>query len=269
MMEILIKTSDSLLKIAKNLYEKKFYRPAVLEAVSALEIYITEQIQPLITNKVGRKLSEYLMNKTKFQFLDRVEFLVPFVHNIEINKGGVLWGQLHETRRIRNQITHKGLDIDDVRCKKCLDSIESWLNFLNILELKTQILNFKQKIEQSSIHPNSEDELSHLIQNTLKKLKISQLKIDKELPNGKKVDYVFDFGKNRVILEYKLITEDSYKTISDLTNALIHMKKKYQNTYQIDMIILLIFQKGVMDPIMPVSYDNLDENLWLLKINLP
>jgi hypothetical protein len=47
------------------------------------------------------------------------------------------------------------------------------------------------------------------------------------------------------------------------------MKKKYQNTYQIDMIILLIFQKGVMDPIMPVSYDNLDENLWLLKINLP
>jgi len=127
-------TPAELLETAEQLYktgESKMYRAAILEAITALETYIATNILSKLNTRVGKEFSDWLDEKTRFDFDSRLGVLTSFVTRVKIDKQSKLWNDYKKAKQIRNNVTHTGKRVTKDQGRFVINTVYEWVEFLN------------------------------------------------------------------------------------------------------------------------------------------
>lgn len=127
-------TPDELLATAEKLFETKdhnMYRAAILEAVTALEAQVKDQVFPTLKEKLGEELTKWLEEKTRMDFETRLGLFIPLMTGLEINKKDKSWEDYKKSKVIRNRVTHSGFKVSKEDTRFVIDTMYEWIVYLN------------------------------------------------------------------------------------------------------------------------------------------
>lgn len=150
--------------------DDQLMRPAVLEALAALESYVHKIVFPLLSQKFSLQFTQWLESRTKMNFEDRLAQLVPLVTDLKINKKSLLWSRYQSSKIVRNKVAHSGQRITRAEAREAIDMVKEWMAFLgSTAEVDLSLLGLKKYLENSSVSIKDEREAINLVQKYYKK----------------------------------------------------------------------------------------------------
>ena len=160
---------SELLRTAEELFASgnpNYTRPAVLEAVTCLEVYIRQVIFPALELKLDPLLVVWLEDKTKMDFDSRLSVFTPIALGHPIDKASSLWKDYKKAREIRNKVTHSGERVSQSEARFVLNTVHDLLAYLvSSVEIELTLRNLKYEIETRKIILSDEAEVVDLVQN--------------------------------------------------------------------------------------------------------
>lgn len=241
-------TPDELLDSAEVLYESgnpKFLRPAILEAISALESYVQDTVFTILEETLDPLLMKWVENRTKSDFDVRLSVLTPVAVGIPIDKGSSLWEDYKKSKLIRNKVTHTGVKVTQEDARFVIDTVYRWLTYLgSTIEIEASLLGLKRFIENKNILIRSEEEAIYTICEYYGRTKaaknynaISQPAILEKI--SRRFDAIMSFGDYLVIVETKFysdsINTENIKEAIEQAKGIDHL---YPNKVVIGVLIL-------------------------------
>jgi len=163
-----------LLRSAKALSlsgKEEYLRPAVLEAISCLEIYVQTVVFRELRSKLDSPLVKLLQDKTRNDFDSRLSILVPIATGLQVDKQSELWGRYKTAKTIRNNVTHAGTRVTQKDTEFVIATVEAWLTYLaSTISLQLRLQELREKVENGIVTVTSERAALELIQEHLSPL---------------------------------------------------------------------------------------------------
>jgi|GEM_PF-1846663 len=182
----LLETAEELFKMGNS----KMYRASILEAISALESYVANEIMGKLEEHVGKELAIWLNEKTRLDFDSRLGVLTSFVTGVEIDKKGRLWADYKTSKEIRNKVTHSGRKVNEKQSRFIIDITYEWIEFLN----QAQEIGSKSKEKDK----NTYDLLGQLVQASARLEKViysALMKFEPENVNPRRIFRVEELSR--------------------------------------------------------------------------
>lgn len=254
--EELLNVADSLLSSKKN----ELMRAVVLESITALESYVYKIVFDVLNKKYEKNLVELLEQKTKMDFDSRISTLVSVATGKTIHKGGKLWKDYKESKKIRNNVTHSGKVVSFDEASFVLNTVYDWIAYLGanaeielaLLGLKTYMKKYKTDIFQNK--NISGENFEAFISDYFSDLAPEKINLDNINNNNKiigKADISLELGDYSVIIEAKINNKNLERTISIAKKQLNNMLR---NT-NFSKGVIVIYQIGEI----PKYYDKVRE----------
>lgn len=242
---------NELLAYAKELLEKDeiwSYRPAILEAITCLEVTLTEIVMSKLRLTVHPLILDFLEKKTKMSFDSRVNILTPAALNQSSKLQDCqksLWENYITAKKIRNKITHGGYKATKSDASFVINCVEEWLSFLGYtIDYDISVLKLKHKIEKEglmvidrgiNIYSDIEETLNGVFDKFYNKENPTPTyKLNSE-NSISAPDYLIEFGSKKVMYEYKFLRTPNYKILCKDYNDEACKK------YGVDRLVIIIF----------------------------
>lgn len=246
-----INTPEELLDNAERHYlstDLNAMRAAVLEAMAALETYVTQKVFPALSGKLDPDFVKWLEKKTLMDFDSRLSDLAAFALGRRIDKNNTLWKDYKKVRGIRNKVVHGGARVSRQEGRFVLDTVYNWLAFLgSSVGVQAALLGLKNHIQKHpSLTITSEQEAVDLIVKYFSKSKASEVVSEGFLSGSRsRPDVVLKIGQFSVIIEAKFSKERIIGPfVTDITNELARIRDEYGA----EVGAAIIFHKGEPDP---------------------
>ena len=123
---------EQLVKNAEDLVGQRHYRAAVMEAMTALEERANEVVFQLLETRRGLPpdLVVWLKEKTKYSFHEKLHPIGAFALGKPIKKGEHLWNGYTKARKLRNDVSHTAINIEESDARFVIETVKQWLFFL-------------------------------------------------------------------------------------------------------------------------------------------
>jgi hypothetical protein len=246
-----IDTPEELLANAERHYSSSdinAMRAAVLEAMAALETFVSKKVFSSLDGKLDPLLVRWLETKTRMDFDSRLSILVPVALGRPIDIRGSLWQDYQVARSIRHRVVHAGARVSRERARFVIDTVYKWLAFLgSSVEIQVALLGLRRFFErQPSLTINNEREAVDLIVKYFSKSKAVDVLSEEVLSRSNfRPDVVLKFGPYTVVIEAKFSRGQNISYfVADITSQLSHMVDEYRAAVG----AAVIFHKGEVDP---------------------
>jgi hypothetical protein len=184
--------------------DPRMLRPAVLEAVTALETFVHNIVFDLLSHKIDPLLVTWLREKTRMDFDSRLSVLTPVAIGQPVDKGSRLWENYKKAKEIRNKVTHTGRRVSSKEARFVLRTVYDWLSYLKSTgELEMALLNLKREIEQAGVPVNSQKAAVDLIRAYFSRALQTPPEPEPRGAGGMRPDLVLAFGQEKVVVEAK------------------------------------------------------------------
>ena len=206
--------------------DPQMMRAVVLEAITALEAYVTDRVFSLLDKKIDPLLTKWIKDKTRMDFDSRLSVLTPVALGNPVDKGSILWNNYKKAKRIRNEVTHIGRTVSREEAKFVIDTVYEWLAFLgSISEVELALLGLKIFFEKNKINAKNELALIEIVKQYFVKTKASQYSVETLLSDRTNIrdDLILKFGDHTVLIETKLIKSNIITFIDTAINQTISM----------------------------------------------
>lgn len=241
---------EDLLENAKYLLElgePKAKRAVVLESMTALEVYVQNKVFRVLETKRDTKFVKWLKEKTEMNFEDRLGIITPFALEIKILKfkESDLWRRFQNARKLRNNVTHKGLEISLEEAEEVYKTVYDWLAYLeSTIGLELSLYKFKQIIEESDFPSFTElyDLENRYFYTSMAGFNLSSLTQIKY-----PIEVAFDLGLKFGEITISFDTKTSSGTIHDFNfhvESVIGQTRLKLRNPNIDRATIIIYHKG-------------------------
>lgn len=241
---------EDLLENAKYLLElrqQKAIRSVILESMTALEVYIHNKVFQILEIEYDRVFAKWLKDKTNLNFDDRLGYVTPFAldEDIEAFRQSDLWRRYKIARELRNDVTHKGIDVSYEDANNVYKTVYDWLAYLeSSVGLELSLYEFKQKILHSGRF-SIDSYLQHLTTFFFSSKVGFNLKSYNQInyPTDLTFDWGLKFGQIVVSLG-TLTAEGTINDFNSLIERVIEETKIKLDNPNIDKAALIIFYNG-------------------------
>lgn len=233
-----------MLKASKELLDNNYYRSAVLEAQTALEVFIHKTIFSLLKYKVGKELKDFIKEKSRFDFDSIFKTIIPYTTNLPIDRTTDLWRHMKEVKNLRNKIVHDGISVSEKEAKKAYKSTYKLLAFLSIAKVKQELYAYRENVKNSNEIIDSESAAELSFKNNIINCTdddVQDLAVTKRFSDGRKVDLVLKFGERKIVIEFKYLNILDNDLINTFINEMRALYTKYKTQYQMDLLVLLLY----------------------------
>lgn len=122
--EELLATAEALLALA----DPQMYRAAVLEAITALESYVSGTVFEQLALLMDPLLVKWLRDRTRMDFDSRLSVLAPVATGRPVDTASGLWQDYKTAKTIRNSVTHtpERASVTRGRCSYSRPCVAGW-----------------------------------------------------------------------------------------------------------------------------------------------
>ena len=265
---------EDLLENAKyllELREPKAIRAVVLESMTALEVYVHNKVFKILERKLDPMFIKWLKKKTDMNFDDRLGYITPFALNEDISKfrESDLWRRYKNARELRNDVTHKGIEVSFEEAEEVYKTIYDWLAYLeSSVGLELSLYEFRQIIDRSEI--TSLDDYFNLLNEFYVNSKagfnlksITQIKY----PIETAYEYGLKFGQIIVSIDVKF-SSGNILDFNNLVETLIGQTRIKLDNPNIDKAAIIIFHKGALPESFKFVRNFEDGRIYLIVIEV-
>ncbi|HRI88715.1 MAG TPA: hypothetical protein PKY38_12070 [Opitutaceae bacterium] len=240
-------TPDELLANATAMYESddiKLFRPAILEAITALESFVQRTVFDSLAGKLDPRLVKWLDEKTRMDFDSRLAILTPVATGLPIDRGSTLWNGYKVAKEIRNKVVHSGRRVSKADVSMVIQVVRDWLSYLGSnVELEAVLLDLKHWVEnQSALSISTSREVETLVAKYFERSRVTGHSRDVDL-GGLRADLILDYGSRNVIVETKFVSQKRhFKKMLQRAIAQVDRAREATNTR---LGCIVVFAKGL------------------------
>jgi len=202
--EKLLESAEALIK-TKN---ENFFRPAVLESITALEVFVRDLIIKALEKNYGSNVRKGVEKRTQFSFEDRLDWVMELATGKTLKEENKMWSKFKEIRSIRNKIVHAGMAIHYEDAKKAYNLVKSILGFLLAeIEIPRFLEEYKENIEKQIKRKKTLIEhkaLEVFLQRKFQEFKIGESLMEADM-EGYRPDIIYKAGDYKFIVEIKMV----------------------------------------------------------------
>jgi hypothetical protein len=240
-------TPDELLANATAMYtsgDSKLFRPAILEAITALEAFVQRTVFESLAGKLDPLLLKWLDEKTRMDFDTRLSILTPVATGLPIDKGGSLWRGYKSAKEIRNKVVHSGRKVTKEDTTMVIQVVRDWLSYLGSnVELEAALVDLKKWVEdQDALVINDPREAEILVDEFFRHTKAASAAHEVDV-GAQRADLILDFGPRKVVVEAKLVR--SGRNIINVRRAAIDQVDRIRREAHIHQACVVMFAKGL------------------------
>ncbi len=148
-------TPEELLTAAEALLASAnpdLFRAVVLEAISALEVYVHQTVFRALEGRLDPLLVKWLESKTQMDFDSRLSVIAPIATGQPVDKSASLWLDYQKAKRTRNKVTHEGRRVSRDEAAFTLETVRRWLAYLgSTASVETALAGLKRYVESQNI----------------------------------------------------------------------------------------------------------------------
>lgn len=204
-------------------------------------------------------------------FDDRLGYITPFALNEDISKfrESDLWRRYKNARELRNDVTHKGIEVSFEKAEEVYKTMYDWLACLeSSVGLELSLYGFRQIIEGSEI--TSLNDYFTLLDEFYRKSKAGfNLKSLTQIKYS--IETAFEWGLKFGQIVVSLDTKFSSGTIDKfnfLVETLIGQTRVKLNNPNIDKAAIIIFHKGELPESFKVVRNFEDGKIYIIAIKV-
>ncbi len=213
-------TPKELLAIAEELFnsgDEKVLRAVILEAITALEAYVSNRVFPTLESKLDPLLVKWLEERTRTDFDSRLDTFVPVAIGRQIDKRNHLWSDYKDAKAIRNRVTHSGRRVTRDEAMFVLRTVFAWLAFMgSTIEVELSLLALKKFIESSKMRvPTNttlrETDVIKLVKQYFESSRSSVAKVEVPIRENMRADLVLFFENYSILVETKFVVDQIFE----------------------------------------------------------
>ncbi len=214
-----------------DLKNPRLYRPALSEAITALESLVERTVFPALSLRFEKELVDWLKEKSKNAFDARFSLPVPLATGIQIENKGVQWARYKRARSARHEVVHQGRKVSQQEAEEVVSVISTWMNLiLSTVNLELQLSKLKTWVEgQSELRITSSNEANDLVERFFKNTTKATAEAQKPFKMGDffhRPDLILTFGKEKIVVETKFIKSKNIDQVVAGTSGQIEMYKR-------------------------------------------
>ncbi len=238
---------EKLLENAKALLESKnanFLRPAILESITALEVFVQKLIIDELEKIFSKNVKKGIENKTRFSFDDRLDWVLEIVAGKTLKDEKKLWSKMKEVRTIRNKVVHKGITIKRKDAEKTYRLVNSILGFLLAeIEIPRFLEEYKKLIKRRVRRKEkiTERSLGLFLRKKLQEFAVGKLTIERGI-KGIRPDILYKAGDYSFVVELKIVKE--IQGGADLMAMVKNIERVFKSLNLDKIFIIAIMPKG-------------------------
>lgn len=244
---------DELLENAKyllDLQQKEAFRGVVLESMTALEVYVHNKVFRLLEQKYDPAFVKWLKERTDLNFDYRLGIITPFAltEDIKAFKESDLWRRYRMARTLRNDVTHKGLEVSREEAEEVYKTMYDWLAYLeSSLGLELSLLEFKNTILAQGRFTSINDYYNLLKEFYLRSSVHFNLKSITQIkyPIETAFEWGLKFGHIIVSLDTKVYSKSRYE-FSYVVETIIGQTRIKIRASNIDKAAIILFYDGTI-----------------------
>jgi hypothetical protein len=204
-----VHTPDELLVGARRLLETDdpvVRRAAVLEAITALEAFVHQQVFAVLRERLDPLLVKWLEDKTRMDFDSRLSVLTPIATGLPVDQQADLWNRYKRAKSLRNAVTHSGRKVSVEDANGVLQTVHDWLAYLaSSVEVDSALAEFKREVELGRLTITDERSASQAIANYFSRSAPAAEALELTVSRGFHADVVLRFGNRLVVIEIKFL----------------------------------------------------------------
>lgn len=231
-----------------ELREQKTIRSVILESMTALEVYVHNKVFKILEIKYDPAFVKWLKERTDFNFDDRLGNITPFALNEDVSafRASDLWRRYKNARELRNDVTHKGIEVSFENAEEVYKTVYDWLAYLeSSVGLELSLNEFKQIIiERSEITSVNDyfDLLSEFYLRSRAGFDIRSI-TQMEYPIELAFEWGLKFGQIIVSLDTKM-SSGTMNDFNYLVETVIGQTRIKLENPDIDKAAIIIFHRG-------------------------
>ena len=247
------------------------FRPAVFEAIGALESYVLKVVVELLREKIPDLLVKWLLEKTKMDFDSRLKVLTPIAlgRTEDIERPG-LWKDYIKAKEYRNKATHTGKKVTREEARFVIKTVHAWMSYLgSTAEFDLSLLGLRKYIESNPVFlpagiatqdrtRHVEEKIQGIIGRYYKKVHgLSAMHDMQEYKCGQisAIDTLLEFGSEKVAFEYKIMPQ--LEGVDQWLDSCRHnIIRKMRFAEDVGRCVIIVFFDGIEVPEEYRSFNN-------------
>lgn len=217
--EELLATAEALVALA----DPQMYRAAVLEAITALEAYVSGTVFERLELLLDPLLVRWLRDRTRMDFDSRLTVLTPLATGRAVDTASELWREYKSARAIRNSVTHSGARVTQQKAVFVLTTVRRWMAFIgSTAELTVTLDGLRRYVETAHVAIRDGREAAAVVQRYFAKAPRDMVVQSDALDHGHRLDFILQFSDQRVAVEVKVLRDEAggaEATIREATQA--------------------------------------------------